>query len=92
MVIKRGANVKRHYILTVCNMTCLNLLAVSFTPETPSFGTFGGVAHPPPTENFFFFLILFFNCVYAHIWNLNCKNILILKKKEYRAFQGAEPS
>ena len=25
MVIKRGVNVKRNYILTVCNMTCLNL-------------------------------------------------------------------
>ena len=72
MVIKRGANVKRHCILTVCNMTCLNLcwfFAVAFTPETTSFGTFGGVAHPPPLENLFclFFLILFFNCVYAHI-------------------------
>ena len=70
MVIKRDANVKRHYILTVCYMTCLNLLvfAVSFTPETPSFGTFGGVAHPPPLRIcFILFLILVFNCVYAHI-------------------------
>ena len=69
----------------------LLVFAVSFTPETPSSGTFGGVAHPPPWEFFIFFLDFAFNCVYAHIWNLNCKNILILKKIEYRAFQGAEP-
>ena len=25
MVIKRASNGKRHYILPVCNMTCLNL-------------------------------------------------------------------
>ena len=63
MVIKRGANVKRHYILTVCNMTCslhdmpqsLLVFAVSFTPETPRFGTFGGVAHPPPMRIFLLF-------------------------------------
>ena len=33
-----------YYILPVCNITCLNFLlvfAVSFTPETPNFGTFG---------------------------------------------------
>ena len=70
----------------------LLVFAVSFTAETPSSGTFGGVAHPPPMRIFFiFFLILLFNCVYEHFLNLNCKNILILKKIEYRAFQGAEP-
>ena len=26
----------------------LLVFSVSFTPETPSFVTFGGVAHPPP--------------------------------------------
>ena len=30
----------------------LLVFAVSFTPETPSFGTFGGVAHPPPLRIF----------------------------------------
>ena len=42
----------------------LLVFAVSFTPETPKFGTFGGVAHP--LEDFFIFLfVLRFNCVYA---------------------------
>ena len=50
----------------------LLVFAVSFTPGTLNFGTFGGVAHPP--WGFFFF---FFNCVYGHILNLNYKNILI---------------
>ena len=68
----------------------LLVFAVSFTPETSSFGTFGGVAHPPPLRIFLYiFLILLLNCVYAHIRNLNCRNILILKKIEYRSFQGA---
>ena len=31
----------------------LLVFAVFFTPEMPSFETFGGVVHPPP-ENFFF--------------------------------------
>ena len=38
------------FYIPVCNMTCLNLskfFAVSFTPETLNFETFGGVAHPP---------------------------------------------
>ena len=70
----------------------LLVFAVSFTPETPSFGTFGGVAHLPPLKIFLlFFLILFFNCVYAHIGNLNCKNILILKKSRISGISGAEP-
>ena len=40
---------------------------VSFTSETPSFGTFGGVAHPPLRIKKFFFLILLSNCVYLNI-------------------------
>ena len=35
----------------------LLVFAVSFTPETPNFGTFGGVAHPP--EEFLIFLLIF---------------------------------
>ena len=80
MVIKRGANVKK--TLYSNSMQSLLVFAVSFTPETPSFGTFGGVAHPLPLRIFLlFYEILLFNSVYAHIGNLNCKNILILKKK-----------
>ena len=48
---------KGHYILPVCNMTCLNLFlvfAVSFTPEMPNFGTFGGVAQPLKNIIYFF--------------------------------------
>ena len=45
----------------------LLVFAVSVTPETPSFGTFSGVAHPPPENFLLFFKILLFNCVYAHI-------------------------
>ena len=68
MVKKRATSGKRHYTLPVCNMTCLNLcyfFAVSFTPETPNFGTFSGVT--------FFFKFLLFNSVYAHILNLSYK-------------------
>ena len=44
---KRATNGKTHYILHVCNMPKFVLVfAVSLTPETPNFGTFGGVAHP----------------------------------------------
>ena len=46
------------------------VFAVSFTPETPNFGTFGGVAHPPWAFKFFL-KFLFFNCVYVHVSNLN---------------------
>ena len=55
-------------------LNSLLVFAVSFTPETLNFGTFGGVVHPSPFEDFFF------NCVYAPILNLNYKSILILKK------------
>ena len=55
MVIKRSANG------TLCSTSMqydmpqsLLVFAVSFTPETPNFGTFGGVAHPPLSENFYF--------------------------------------
>ena len=51
MVKKRASRGKRHYILPVCNAhdmpKSVLVFAVSFTPETPHFGTFGGVAHPP---------------------------------------------
>ena len=71
MVIKRGSNVKKTlYSNSMQHDMPQSLLVfvVSFTPQTPSFGTFGGVAHPPSPENFYyFFLILLSNCVYAHI-------------------------
>ena len=44
----------------------LLVFAVSFTPETPSFGTFGGIA--TPLEGFFLKLkCLLLKCVYAYI-------------------------
>ena len=68
----------------------LIVFAVSFTPETPNFGTFGRVAQP--LEEYFNFLkFLLLNCVYAHISNLNYKNILILKKKEFGHFRVQNP-
>ena len=45
----------------------LLVFPVTLTSETPNFGTFGGVAHPPLEEFLTFFKILFFKCVYAHI-------------------------
>ena len=65
----------------------LLVFAVSFTPETPNFRMFGGVAY----HSGGFFEFLFFNCVYAHISNLNYKNILIIQKNRIREFQGTEP-
>ena len=49
MVIKKASNGK-----TLCS-TCMQhdmpqsllVFALSFTPETPNFGTFAGVAHTP---------------------------------------------
>ena len=58
----------------------LSVFALSFTPVTPSFGTFGGVAHPPCKISYFLKKILFFNCVYVNISNLKYQNIFILKK------------
>ena len=43
----------------------LSVFAVSFTPETPNFGTYSGIAHP--LEELFFKKKLLFNCVYPHI-------------------------
>ena len=42
----------------------LIIFVVSFTKETPNFGTFGSVSHPPRE---LFFIILLFNSVYAHV-------------------------
>ena len=48
------------------------VFVVSFTPETPNFGTYRGVVHPPPLKNLLFLKkILLFMCVFAHILNLN---------------------
>ena len=58
MVIKRGSNVKKTlYSNSMQHDMPQSLLvfAVSFMPETPSFGTFGGVAHPPSLRMFLFF-------------------------------------
>ena len=64
---------KRHYILPVCNIYGMPqsslVFAVSFTPETPNFGTFGGVAHP--TRGIFYFLLTFcFLSMYMHVFGL----------------------
>ena len=51
MIIKKGVNVKKTlYSNSMQHDMPQSLLvfAVSFTPETPSFGTFGGVAHLLP--------------------------------------------
>ena len=50
MVIKRGSNGKKTPYSTCMQHDIpqsLSVFAVSFTPETPNFGTFGGVAYPP---------------------------------------------
>ena len=78
---------KGHYILPVCNMPkSLLVFAVSFTPETPNFLTFGGVAHPPRGTLKFLFLT-----VYMHIFsNLNYKKYLDIKKNRIWAFQDTD--
>ena len=66
MVIKRGANVKRHYILTVCNMTCFHLcyfLPYPLRRRRLVLGRSVELRTPPPRE----FLNFVFNCVYEHI-------------------------
>ena len=51
MIIKRGANVKKKTLYSNSMQHDMPqfvlVFAVSFTPEMPSFGTFGGVAHLP---------------------------------------------
>ena len=49
MVIKRGPNGKDtiFYLYVTQHASIFDSFAVSFTPETPNFGTFGGDAHPP---------------------------------------------
>ena len=64
MVIKRGANGKTLYSTGIQHDMPQSLLvfALSFTPETPNFGTFGGVARPhppPPHENYLFLTFAF---------------------------------
>ena len=44
----------------------LLVFAVSFTPETSNFGTFGGIAHP--FEEIFFKFVFF--TVYMHIFEI----------------------
>ena len=67
----------------------LLVFAVYPTPETPNLGHSVG-SRTPLVEFFNFSKFLLFNCVYAHISNLNYKNILILKKNRIRVFQGME--
>ena len=57
----------------------LLVFAVSSTPGTPNFGTFGGVAHP--LEDFFIFASKVCMCTYLYfkLWKK-----LILKKKDFR--------
>ena len=64
----------------------LLVFAVYFTPETPNFGTFIGVAHPLEEFSYFYkvFVLFFFKCVYTHIWNKNYEKKLILKKIDFR--------
>ena len=64
MVIKKGSNGKRHYILPVCSNYLRYFLRILYA-GTPNFVTFGDVAHPPPWG--FFFKFLFFNFAYAYI-------------------------
>ena len=82
MVIKKGVNVKKHYILTVCNMKShqsLLVFAVSFTKEV--LGRSVELRNPPP-ENIDFFN---FECVMQYLkWQI--VKISCLKKIEYRAF------
>ena len=44
----------------------LLVVVVSFSPETPNFGTLGGVAHPLE-ELLHFIKCSLLKCVYAHI-------------------------
>ena len=60
----------------------LLVFVVSFTPETPNLGRSVESRNLP--GGIFYYFFTFFNCVYAHISNLNHKNILIYKKNKFR--------
>ena len=49
----------------------LLVIAVSFTPETPNSGTFGGVAHSPSGIFFFFYFLT----VYMQIFEIEIVNV-----------------
>ena len=68
----------------------LLVFAVYPTPETPNLGH-SVESRTPLVEFFNFSKFLLFNCVYAHISNLNYKNILILKKIEFGYFRVWKP-
>ena len=71
MVIKRGANGKKTLYSTSKqnDMPQSSLVfAVSFTPDTPNFGTFGGIAHPPPPGKDSYFFNFCFLTLFMHIF------------------------
>ena len=66
----------------------LLVFAVSTTPETPNFGTFGGVALP--LEELFSFFLIFVSkvCICTYLKFKLWKKIEVKKNR----FQGAESS
>ena len=93
MVIKRGSNAKDtiFYLYATYDMT-QSMFVFSRYPLLRVRLIMGRLVElRTPLEDFLLFKKkLLFNCVYAHILNINCKNILILKIIEYRRFQCAE--
>ena len=61
----------------------LLVFAVSLTPETPNFETFGGVAHPPPPlRNFSFFSIYVFQVCICTYLKFKLRTTIDIKKKK----------
>ena len=58
------------YLYVTWNASIFASFAVSFTPETPNFGTFDGVTHPPLLSKY----------VYAHYAQFKFWKKLILRK------------
>ena len=86
MVIKRGSNENRHYILPVCNMACLNLgkfLWYLLRQKRLFLGH--SVELRSPMRKFLIKKKMFL-IVYIHIFEIYTVKYLNIKKIEYQAF------
>ena len=71
MIIKRASNGKIHYILPVCNMTCLNLVSFAYPLRRRRLVLGRSVELRTPLEGLFnFFFNFCFLTVYVHIFKI----------------------
>ena len=68
------------YLYATCNASIFNTLCgIQQAGNTQLWNVRWSRA---PLENYLYYFLFFLNVYYAHIWNLNNKNILMLKGHE----------